>query len=181
MGRATFRCSLDLQKPVKVFDLFCGCGGTSSGLKNAGMDIAFGLDSDPDAERTFKANFPEADFVRADIRDWATDALDDSVNRYSDHPLWFSACAPCQPFSQQRRGAVSPSDRRLEIVLHILRFIKRYRPEFLFVENVPGLQKRSIGRNVFEPLRRRYTDWVTTSTAASFAHRTMAFPSAERD
>ena len=117
------------------------------------MEIAFGLDADPDAERTFRANFPEADFVRADIRDVPTDSLDIPINRFADHPLWFSACAPCQPFSQQRRGALHPGDDRLDIVLHILRFIERYQPEFLFVENVPGLQKRAIGRHVFEPLK----------------------------
>ena len=143
---------MDLRKPVKVFDLFCGCGGTSSGLKQAGMDIAFGLDNDPDAERTFRANFPEADFLCTDIRSLPADSLDHVVDRYGDHPLWFSACAPCQPFSQQRRGVLSPDDERLGIILHLLRFVDRFRPEFLFVENVPGLRKRQVGNDVFEPL-----------------------------
>ena len=117
------------------------------------MDIAFGLDNDPDAAGTFRANFPEAHFARIDIRNFSTDALDGLVNRWPDHPLWFSVCAPCQPFSQQRRGTLSLGDDRLDIVLHLLRFVRRYRPEFLFVENVPGLQKRSIGRTVFDPLK----------------------------
>ena len=137
---------------MKVFDFFCGCGGTSSGLQSAGMDIAFGLDSDPDAACTFSENFPAARFALTDIQTYRTDALEGLVNRWSDHPLLFSACAPCQPFSQQRRGDLSNEDVRLNIVLHVLRFVKRYRPEFLFVENVPGLKRRSIGRNVFDPL-----------------------------
>ena len=154
MPHGASRPSLDLRKPVKVFDLFCGCGGTSSGLRAAGMEIALGLDNDPDAGRTFRHNFPEAVFVEKDIRDLATQELDRVVGRFPDHPLWFSACAPCQPFSQQRRGAVPRGDTRTGVLRHLMRFVKRYRPEFLFLENVPGLRKHWIGRDVFEPIMR---------------------------
>ena len=154
MRSTEHRPPIDVQKPVKVFDLFCGCGGTSCGLNAAGMDIALGVDNDPDAERTFRANFPEADFLGVDIRHLPTWSLDRFVERCAGHPLWFSACAPCQPFSQQRRGAVSPGDERFGILSHMLRFVERYRPEFLFVENVPGLRKRHIGLDVFEPIIR---------------------------
>ena len=116
------------------------------------MDIAFGLDFDQDAEHTFRKNFPEANFVRKDIRDVATWELDQVVERCSDHPLWFSACAPCQPFSQQRRGIVHPGDERFDVLGHLMRFLERHRPEFVFLENVPGLRKHRIGLNVFEPL-----------------------------
>ncbi len=54
--------------PVKVVDFFSGCGGTSAGLKAAGMDIILGLDNDLDASKTFTANFPEARFISRDIR-----------------------------------------------------------------------------------------------------------------
>ncbi len=53
--------------PVVVFDFFCGCGGASAGFKKAGMEIALGLDNDLDAGQTFKANFPEAEFIGDDI------------------------------------------------------------------------------------------------------------------
>ena len=39
MRSTEHRPPIDVQKPVKVFDLFCGCGGTSCGLNAAGMDI----------------------------------------------------------------------------------------------------------------------------------------------
>ena len=116
------------------------------------MDIALGLDNDKDAERTFRRNFPEADFVSEDIRGVATQKLDRVVERWSDHPLWFSACAPCQPFSQQRRGILARGDERSGVLGHLMRFVERYRPEFVFIENVPGLRRRRIGLDVFEPL-----------------------------
>ena len=145
-----FRPSPDLQKPIRVFDFFCGCGGTSEGLRAAGLEIVLGLDNDSDAGHTFQENFPEASFVGADIRYLPTRSLDKYVAKALDHPLLFAACAPCQPFSKLNGGKVSPGDKRFGLVGHVVRFIKRYRPEFLFVENVPGLGKSSLKQGAFE-------------------------------
>lgn len=44
-------------KKIAAFDFFCGCGGTSRGFQNAGIDIAFALDIDQDVKNTFTLNF----------------------------------------------------------------------------------------------------------------------------
>ena len=92
------RPSPDFRKPTKVFDFFSGCGSTSAGLRAAGMEIAFGLDNDRDAGQTFRANFPEAAFLCEDIQELATGSLGRFAEGCGDHPLLFSACAPCQRF-----------------------------------------------------------------------------------
>ena len=122
------RRSPDLRKPIKVFDFFSGCGGSSAGLRAAGLEIALGSDNDSDAARTFKANFAEAEFVCSDIKEVSEESFDGIVNRWEDHPLLFNACAPCQPFSQQRRGEAEPNDRRLELLNDLLRFVRRHWP-----------------------------------------------------
>ena len=149
-----FRRTPDFDKPVKVVDFFCGCGGTSAGLRAAGMEIALGLDNDRDAAQSFQANFPEAAFLSVDIQHLTTESLVPVVSRLEGHPLLFSACAPCQPFSQQRRGPASSDDVRFGLLSHLLRFVERFRPEFLFVENVPGLRKVCVGDSAFEPFVR---------------------------
>ena len=141
--------SPDLRKPIKVFDFFSGCGGSSAGLRAAGLEIALGLDNDSDAAQTFRANFAEAEFVCSDIKEVSEESFDGIVNRWEDHPLLFNACAPCQPFSQQRRGEAEPNDRRLELLNDLLRFVRRHRPELIFAENVPGLRDGSAGRKIF--------------------------------
>ena len=143
------RRSPDLRKPIKVFDFFSGCGGSSAGLRAAGLEIALGLDNDSDAAQTFKANFAEAEFMCSDIKDVTEESFDGIVNRWEDHPLLFNACAPCQPFSQQRRGEAEPNDRRLQLLNDLLRFVRRHRPELIFAENVPGLRDGSAGRKIF--------------------------------
>ena len=148
LGRRPQR-SPDLRKPIKVFDFFSGCGGSSAGLRAAGLEIALGLDNDSDAAKTFRANFAEAEFVCSDIKEVSEESFDGIVNGWEDHPLLFNACAPCQPFSQQRRGEAEPNDRRLELLNDLLRFVRRHRPELIFAENVPGLRDGSAGRKIF--------------------------------
>lgn len=139
MAFMPFKPPPDLNRPVKVIDFFSGCGGTSAGLRSSGMEIALGIDHDHDAAETFRANFPEAAFILADIRILPTRALDEQIANLGDNPLLFSACAPCQPFSKQRGLPLTRGDKRVGLLGQLLRFVKRYRPELLFIENVPRI------------------------------------------
>jgi DNA (cytosine-5)-methyltransferase 1 len=57
------------REAIRAADLFCGAGGLSEGLRQAGFEIAMGSDHDPDACATYAANFPEAVTLLGDIRD----------------------------------------------------------------------------------------------------------------
>lgn len=126
---------------IKVFDFFCGCGGTSAGFERAGLEIAVGIDRDPDAAATFRRNFPEATLLLADIGSLSTSALGPLVPPSPRAPLLFAGCAPCQPFSKQNRARGEVDDARRPLLLDFLRFIEYFLPELVFVENVPGLQR----------------------------------------
>ena len=41
---------------IKAVDFFCGAGGMSYGLKNAGIDVLAGIDVDPDCKETYVSN-----------------------------------------------------------------------------------------------------------------------------
>src|SRR6266536_3612324 len=125
---------------IKVFDFFCGCGGTSQGFRRAGMEIAVGIDRDLDAAATFQNNFPEATLLRADIAELYASTLAKLIPSDPRPPLLFAGCAPCQPFSKQNRARCDKDDDRRPLLLDFLRFIERFKPELVFVENVPGLQ-----------------------------------------
>jgi len=131
---------LNVKPPIKVFDFFTGCGGTSRGFLNAGMDVVFALDNDPVAGKTFNRNFPDVHFLSEDIRNVACEDLQPLINSCKGHPILFSGCAPCQPFTKQKTR-LQPEDIRRRLLSEFLRFIEYYRVEFIFVENVPGLQK----------------------------------------
>ncbi len=120
-------------------DFFSGCGGTSRGMQDAGMTIRFGLDVDPDAKITYEANYENVRFICKDIRSVRTDEVDPYIKRRDGRPLLFGACAPCQPFSKQNRTK-DDDDGRRTLLSEFHRFVKAYLPEYVFVENVPGLQ-----------------------------------------
>jgi len=126
--------------PIKVFDFFAGCGGTSQGLLNAGMDIVFAIDNDPDAARTYTYNFPSTKFVQKDIQRVRTHTLKSYIESNRSYPILFSGCAPCQPFTKQNTVR-KKNDARVNLLNHFKRFVSYYQPEFVFIENVPGLQK----------------------------------------
>jgi DNA (cytosine-5)-methyltransferase 1 len=135
---------------IRVVDFFSGCGGTSAGLRAAGMKIVLGIDNDEDARTTFQHNFPEAAFIGRDIRRMKTRELARFLPVEEEkYPLLFCACAPCQPFSRQRRKT-KRNDERASLLWQFVRFVRRYKPDFVLVENVPGLQTLSAQLGPFE-------------------------------
>ena len=127
---------------IKVFDFFSGCGGASCGFRDAGMDIVFALDWDIDSKRTFELNFPSAQFELADIRKTSIKKVKSLVKSQRPSPVLFCGCAPCQPFTKQ--NTIRPAhnqDERLPLLVYFARLVEGCRPDVVFVENVPGLQK----------------------------------------
>ncbi|NHZ71936.1 MAG: DNA (cytosine-5-)-methyltransferase [Aquificales bacterium] len=155
--------------PIKVFDFFSGCGGTSRGFQDAGLETVFAIDNDVNAANTFVRNFPgtqlvegtslpishpSTSFLLHDINEIATDILQPLIDELEGFPLLFSGCAPCQPFSKQKTQ-LPVDDPRKTLLSQFQRFVEQYKPEFVFIENVPGMQKVQGKEGPFD-------DFVTT-------------------
>lgn len=134
------RSASPFQMPIKVFDFFSGAGGGTKGFQNAGMEVVFATDNDPDAAKTFEANFPNAVFLQKDIAVLSIDELQSLISASPRAPILFSACAPCQPFTKQNTQRKT-DDARKKLLHEFCRFVDAYHPDLIFVENVPGLQK----------------------------------------
>jgi DNA (cytosine-5)-methyltransferase 1 len=125
---------------LSVFDFFSGCGGTSKGFQNAGLIPSFALDFDTDAANTFKINFPNVSFNTSDITSFGTSELDKLVYQ-SDRTL-FCGCAPCQPFTRQNTDKPDKkTDSRRSLLSRFGEVVAKYLPDYVFVENVPGIQR----------------------------------------
>lgn len=130
----------DNKKNIVVFDFFCGCGGTSRGFQSAGIDIAFALDIDPGVKNTFTNNFPDASFCEKSITKLEVSDLQPALDKHKDSYKLFCGCAPCQPFTKQ--NTESPKhDKRKSLLSQFGIIIEEFKPDFVFIENVPGLQK----------------------------------------
>ena len=77
-------------EPIAV-DLFCGAGGLSYGLQQAGVDVVAGIDSDPDCKHPFEANI-NAEFCNLDIVDVSPEFVG---SRWAEgRPRVLTGCAP---------------------------------------------------------------------------------------
>src|SRR5689334_22882452 len=60
-------------RPVRIADLFCGCGGLTLGVAQGAisngrsLEVALALDSDVEAMRVYETNFPKATTSNVDI------------------------------------------------------------------------------------------------------------------
>ena len=107
------------------------------------MEIVLGLDSDPDAAATFQLNFPRARFLQADLTRLHPTKLQSLIRRKTKKPNFVLRFA--HPVSRSRSKTLhrNAADRRIPLLSHFGRFVRYYRPEFILVENVPGLQSIS--------------------------------------
>lgn len=126
---------------LTAIDLFCGAGGLSRGLIDAGFDVIAGVENNPVAAETYRANYPGHHLVEADITTVDPLALmrDLGINRGQLDLL--AGCPPCQGFSthRTRRKSSAVEDSRNDLVFEYLRFVKELHPKVVMMENVPAL------------------------------------------
>jgi DNA (cytosine-5)-methyltransferase 1 len=101
-----------MQEPLTSIDLFCGCGGFTLGLKQAGLTILAGIDFAPDAISVFRANFPEIPVIlERDLTAFPPQALAAIIGR--DRVDVVVGGPPCQGFSNVRRRDGSNHGQRI--------------------------------------------------------------------
>ena len=126
--------------PIVAFDIFCGAGGVTYGLRAAGIRVAIGVDKEEDCRLAYTQNNPSARFLCHDIRKLpASTLLSHGASVSGDDFLLLAACAPCQPFSSQNQNRSGADDRA--VLRNVERLVHDLRPDFLLIENVPGLRK----------------------------------------
>lgn len=129
-----------VMKPIPAIptalDLYCGVGGLSLGLHQAGFRLLGGIDADPLSLNTHRANFPgvpavERDLFRATGREIRADL---KLGRTQIDLL--AGGPPCQGFSSG--GVRAQSDHRNQGVLAFARLVVELRPRYFLMENVRG-------------------------------------------
>ncbi|MCO5081391.1 MAG: DNA cytosine methyltransferase [Rhizobiaceae bacterium] len=150
-------------RQLKVVDFFCGAGGMSFGLSQAGLRILAGIDNSKDCQKTYEANVPGAKYIRRDLTRLSTRELARRLGIAPDDPhLVFCGCSPCQFWSKIRTDKTK-SVRTAFLLKQFQKFIKAFRPGFVVVENVPGLFRRKdndILRDFHDFLRRLGYDFA---------------------
>jgi len=136
---------------VVAIDLFCGAGGLSLGVKNAGYEVGFAIDWDATACETHRVNFPHCVTEKRDVR---TVTGKEVLGRFG--PIDLLAGGPnCQGVSQ--RGLRDPEDPRNMMLREFLRLVEEVQPPRFLMENVAGLAHRQ-NMPLLRELFRRFAD-----------------------
>lgn len=143
-------------KKIVAVDFFCGCGGTSYGFKQAGIDVQCGVDFDETCKATYEENLGKDKFLHADITKLKPSDIQRKISLKKGQKLLFSACAPCQPFSTHNKNK-NKGDRRKSLLLAFADFITSILPDYVFIENVPGIQNVDNGK-VFKKFLKKLSD-----------------------
>jgi DNA (cytosine-5)-methyltransferase 1 len=123
----------------RVIDAFCGAGGLSLGLTQAGLDVALAFDTDNRAISTYNRNSSHK-CLNLDANTISGAELLDAAGVRPGELAVLSGGPPCQGFSMQRRG--DDRDSRNDLLLRFLVWVEEIRPPFFLIENVSGLRGR---------------------------------------
>ena len=124
---------------VNAVDLFCGIGGLTRGILNAGIKVLAGIDLDTDCEYAYTAN-NNSKFIHANIFSISSDEILAIYPKGGIRVLM--GCAPCQPFSKYNKTKKQHKDK---FTLNAFAaHIENIQPDIVVMENVPGLGKEAV-------------------------------------
>lgn len=123
-------------------DLFCGAGGLTRGLLDAGIEVAAGYDIDETCRFPYEHNNPGANFYAKSVAKLTVKNL---LSHYpKGHARILVGCAPCQTFSKYTQGLENDDDPKWTLIHDFTRLIREAKPDIVSMENVPDLQRHGI-------------------------------------
>src|SRR6266700_2525113 len=158
-------------EPLRVLDLFSGCGGMSLGLKRAEYAILGGVEINQKAINTYSRNlFKGVDEKTFELHNTPRDIIDFTPEQFlceilgKKHPEnlvdVIVGGPPCQAFSRIGRAKLRAvrrnpeaylADNRSSLYLQYLAYVDFFRPLAVLMENVPDMMNYG-GMNVAEEI-----------------------------
>ncbi len=149
------------ENPVAI-DLFCGAGGLSEGLSDAGFDIQWAIDQNEAATKTFSENH-NIDAVTGDISQ-----VPPKETGFSPEELDLVAGGPpCPTFSRVGRSKINSlenqnadEDERHELYTYFLNYVEYLKPKAFVMENVETMKsaENAAGRSVVDVISNQMED-----------------------
>ncbi|MEG3973324.1 DNA cytosine methyltransferase [Microcoleus sp. herbarium8] len=133
----------------RFVDLFCGAGGMTQGLLQAGFRPVASVEINAIASATHTKNFPDCHHLCDDIKNLNPRNLLAEIGSPEVHIV--AGGPPCQGFSVA--GKRDPNDPRNRLFREFVRVVSEIRPWYVVMENVPGIltmQKGAVKQAICE-------------------------------
>jgi DNA (cytosine-5)-methyltransferase 1 len=128
--------------PITAVDLFCGAGGLTRGLLDAGVEVVAGYDIDEVCQHAYEQNNQPAVFKSKSV----AKVKGSELSRFYPKQNWrvLVGCAPCTPFSKYTQGLDAASHEKWGLLYHFGRLIGELKPDVISMENVPQLRRHAV-------------------------------------
>ncbi|MBS0977425.1 DNA (cytosine-5-)-methyltransferase [Levilactobacillus brevis] len=138
---------------VNAVDLFCGVGGLTHGLEQAGINVVAGIDIVGSSRFAYESN-NNSRFIEADLKEVSSEEIDSLFPKDTDIKV-LAGCAPCQPFSSYsyRYKGSDASINKMDLLDYFGKFIVDIKPDIVSMENVPQLSKEPIFEKFIQTLK----------------------------
>lgn len=136
---------------IACVDLFCGAGGLTHGLIQAGVCVVAGVDSDRACEHPYTANHEGVTFHPHDVANLNASEVGKWFGDASVRVL--AGCAPCQPFSTYSQRYDTKGTERWSLLSHFGRLVNELKPDIVTTENVPTVTKHAVFEDFVATLR----------------------------
>ena len=156
---------------LNVIDLFCGCGGMSKGLSDAGLNIIAGIDIWNTAVESYNNNFEHKAYCE-DLTKLPPIKFNELYNIYNKIIDIITFSPPCQTYSIA--GKRDKNDPRNNLFIECIKYLDYFKPKAFIMENVIGMlsKKTANGENVIsiiiEQLNRNYNCIINKLYASDF-------------
>lgn len=130
---------------MRAVDFFSGAGGVTCGFLQAEIDVLAGIDNEMSCKDTYVTNNHRRDqqeisFICEDISTYQPQDLEVELNlQPNDDEMIFVGCSPCQYYTNMKTTKEKSRESRT-LLEEFRRFVDYFRPGYIFIENVPGLQ-----------------------------------------
>jgi DNA (cytosine-5-)-methyltransferase len=129
---------------INAVDLFCGVGGLTYGIQQAGINVVAGYDIDEKSKFAYEYN-NDAKFILKDIKEIEDDEILGLYPSDTDIKVLIG-CAPCQPFSTYSHKYQNNENtiKKIDLLDCFGRQVELVKPDIVSMENVPQMQKREV-------------------------------------
>ncbi len=134
---------------ICAVDFFCGAGGLTRGLLDAGIEVLAGYDIDEECRYPYEYN-NNTKFIKKDIHQITKEEVENHFPKNCIKVL--AGCAPCQPFSKYTQGIDTKSNHKWGLMGEFARLIKQINPDVVSMENVPESTRHEIFKFFLETL-----------------------------
>ncbi|MDT2731566.1 DNA cytosine methyltransferase [Streptococcus parauberis] len=139
---------------INAIDLFCGVGGLTCGMQQAGINVIAGYDIDEKSKFAYEYN-NKAKFILKDVKEIDSSEIINLYPKNTDIKV-LMGCAPCQPFSTYSHKYKNNKNtiQKMDLLKYFGQQVEYVQPEIVSMENVPQMVKEEVFKDFLDILRR---------------------------